>query len=72
MPPKSNWTCDHAGGRSSSRTDDQEEETVRERLKIYHEQTEPLKKYYEEQGVLVEIDGTKTPDEVFHDIVSAL
>jgi adenylate kinase len=41
-------------------------------LKNYTEQTQPLKKYFDERGVLVQIDGTKTPDEVFTEIVSAL
>ena len=72
MPPKSNWTCDRCGGDVVGRMDDQEEGTVRERLKNYTEQTLPLKKYYDERGVLVQIDGTKTPDEVFAEIVSAL
>lgn len=72
MPPKSNWTCDRCGGEVVGRMDDQEEATVRERLKNYHEQSYPLKKYFEERGVLVQIDGSKTPDEVFSDIVSAL
>ncbi|CAN5536629.1 adenylate kinase [soil metagenome] len=72
MPPKSNWTCDRCGGDVVGRMDDQEEATVRERLKNYTEQTLPLKKYYDERQVLVQIDGTKTPDEVFSDIVTAL
>jgi adenylate kinase len=72
MPPKSNWTCDVCGGEVIGRMDDQEQATVRERLRNYRETTVPLMKYYEEHGVLVKIDGTKTPDEVFTDIVSAL
>lgn len=72
MPPKVNWTCDLCGGEVVGRMDDQEKETVRERLKIYYEQTHPLKAYYDERGMLALIDGTKTPDEVFSDIVAAL
>ncbi|MGH2698749.1 MAG: adenylate kinase [Actinomycetota bacterium] len=72
MRPKSDWTCDRCGGEVAGRMDDQEEATVRERLKNYTEQTLPLKKYYDERDVLVRIDGTKTPDEVFSDIVTAL
>ena len=72
MPPKLNWTCDACGGDVVGRMDDQEEATVRERLRNYRETTVPLMKYYEHHGVLVKIDGTKTPDEVFSDIVSAL
>jgi adenylate kinase len=72
MPPKSDWSCDRCGGDVVGRMDDQDEATVRERLKNYTEQTQPLKKYFDERGVLVQIDGTKTPDEVFTEIVSAL
>jgi len=45
---------------------------VQSRLDIYHEQTEPLVKYYEEKGVLVSIDGLGTPDEIFAKIKTAL
>ena len=71
-PPEKNWTCDACGGEVVERTDDHEEATVRERLKLYHEQTEPLKKYYDDKGLLREIDGMGSPDEVFTRIVSSI
>lgn len=71
-PPEKNWTCDVCGGEVVERTDDHEEETVRKRLKLYHEQTEPLKKYYDDKGLLREIDGMGSPDEVFSRIVSSI
>jgi adenylate kinase len=71
-PPQENWTCDVCGGEVVERTDDHEEETVRKRLKLYHEQTEPLKKYYDDKGLLREFDGTGSPDEVFSRIVTAI
>lgn len=71
-PPEKNWTCDACGGEVVERTDDHEEETVRKRLKLYHEQTEPLKKYYDDKGLLREIDGMGSPDEVFTRIVSSI
>ena len=71
-PPENNWTCDDCGGEVVERTDDHEEATVRERLKLYHEQTEPLKKYYDDKGLLREIDGMGSPDEVFTRIVSSI
>ena len=46
------------------RSDDREE-VVRERMRVYRRDTEPLAEYYREQGVLVEIDGEGTIDEVF-------
>ena len=47
-------------------------ETVLERLKTYHDQTQPLIDFYRNEGVLTEVDGTKKPDEVLADILGAL
>lgn len=55
-PPKNGVTCDHDGGRLIQRKDDAPE-TVKERLRVYHEQTEPLKDYYENQGKLYIVEG---------------
>ena len=52
--------------------DDDTEDTVRERLRVYHENTEPVVEHYRDEGVLVEIDGDQTPDEVFEDITAHL
>ncbi|HJR44252.1 MAG TPA: adenylate kinase [Actinomycetota bacterium] len=71
-PPENDWTCDACGGEVIERTDDHETETVTNRLRLYHQQTEPLKKYYDDQGLLREIDGLGTPDEVFSRIVSSI
>lgn len=71
-PPKVNWTCDVCGGEVVERTDDHEEETIRERLTTYHEQTEPLKAHYEARGLLRTVDGVGLPDDVFARIVSVL
>jgi adenylate kinase len=71
-PPEKDWTCDDCGGAVVERVDDHEEETIRGRLALYHSQTEPLRAYYEERGLLREIDGMGTPDEVFSRIVSAI
>jgi adenylate kinase len=71
-PPSKNWTCDRCGGEVVGRADDIEEETIRARLKLYHEQTEPMKAYYADRGILREVDGMGTPDEVFDRIVAAL
>lgn len=71
-PPEKNWTCDNCGGEVVERTDDHEEQTIRNRLALYHEQTEPLKEYYSERGLLLEVDGTQSPDEVFAAIVGQL
>lgn len=50
--------CDRCGGATVQRKDDAPE-TVSDRLSVYHQQTEPLKEYYQGQNKLVIIDGTK-------------
>ena len=70
-PPEEDWTCDRCGGRVIPRSDDHEE-TIRERLRLYHEQTEPLKSYYEARGLLRIVPGNGSPDEVFGRIAAAL
>jgi adenylate kinase len=71
-PPGRDWVCDRCGGRVEARVDDQDEDAIRERLKLYHEQTEPLKEYYETSGRLRQVNGEGSPDEVFDRIVAAL
>jgi len=71
-PPADDWTCDTCGGEVVERVDDLDEATVRRRLELYHEQTEPLKAYYDERGLLRVIDGTASPDDVFDQIVAVL
>ena len=71
-PPQVNWTCDTCGGQVIKRTDDFDEAAVRKRLDIYHQQTEPLKAYYGNRGILHTIDGQASQDEVFARIVEAL
>jgi adenylate kinase len=66
-PPKHDMVCDQDGSRLIQRDDDKPE-VVRERLKTYHEQTEPLIDYYDERGLLRRFDGTRSPDEVHHHI----
>jgi len=72
VPPVNNWTCDVCGGEVVERTDDHEEAMIRHRLGLYHELTEPLKAYYSESGLLREIDGLGSPEEVFARIVAIL
>jgi adenylate kinase len=68
-PPKHDDVCDQDGSRLIQRDDDKPE-TVRKRLSVYHEQTEPLVEWYEDKGVLRRFDGTRSPDEV-HDRIRA-
>jgi adenylate kinase len=62
-PPKHEGVCDQDGARLIQRDDD-EEETIRRRLEVYHSQTEPLIARYDEQALLRRFDGTRDPDEV--------
>ena len=55
-PPKAEGVCDACGGELIQRADDKAE-TVRHRLEVYHEETEPLKSFYEERGVLDLVPG---------------
>ncbi|HEX6651989.1 MAG TPA: adenylate kinase [Thermoleophilaceae bacterium] len=68
-PPKHEGVCDQDGSRLIQRDDDKPE-TVRKRLAVYHDQTEPLIDWYDEKGVLRRFDGTRSPDEV-HDRIRA-
>ncbi|MDO5775061.1 MAG: adenylate kinase [Eubacteriales bacterium] len=70
-PPKKEGICDNCGTELVQRADDKPE-TVLERLKTYHDQTQPLIDFYRNEGVLTEVDGTKKPDEVLADILGAL
>jgi adenylate kinase len=68
-PPKHDEVCDQDGSRLVQRDDDREE-TVRKRLEVYHRQTAPLIRFYEERDLLKRFDGTRSPTEV-HDHIRA-
>ena len=68
-PPKHDEKCDQCG-RPLIQRDDDKPEAIKERLSTYHEQTEPLKDYYDERGLLRRFDGTRDKTEV-HDHIRA-
>lgn len=70
-PPKKEGVCDVCGQTLVLRDDDRPE-TVKTRLNVYHEQTQPLIDYYDGKNLLVTVDGTKTMDEVFSAILAAI
>ena len=70
-PTKTENVCDRCGSEIVLRDDDQPA-TVRKRLDVYHEQTQPLIEYYTAKEKLVEIDGTKEIEEIFQLIVETL
>ena len=71
IPPKVEGKCDNCGADLILRDDDKPE-TVKHRLDVYHEQTQPLIDYYKAEGVLREVDGTVDMNDVFESIVQIL
>ena len=67
-PPNKKDTCDICGGKLFVRNDDYPE-AIKERLRIYHQQTEPVLKYYKEKGVLFEVNGEQSIEAVHKDIM---
>ena len=64
--PSEEGTCDKCGGKLIQRNDDNEE-TVKNRISVYNDFTSPLIDYYEKAGKLIRIDGARTPEEVFNE-----
>lgn len=71
IPTKKEGVCDRCGEGLVLREDDKPE-TVKKRLDVYHEQTQPLIDYYAAQKKLVRVDGTQEMEEVFQAIVKIL
>lgn len=69
--PKTENICDKCATELIIRSDDKPE-TVKDRLNVYHQQTEPLIAYYKAAGVLREVDGTQELPKVFEDVVAIL
>ncbi|HDM32251.1 MAG TPA: adenylate kinase, partial [Deltaproteobacteria bacterium] len=66
-PPKKPGICDKCGGELYQRDDDKED-TIRNRLKTYHAQTEPIIDFYSKKGLVRKIDGTGSMKEVEEEI----
>ena len=64
IPPKKDGVCDKCGGELFQRQDDNEA-TVRNRLKVYEDQTKPLIDYYMKRGILKRVSGDTSADELF-------
>ena len=71
VPPKKEGICDVCGSELVLRDDDKPE-SVKNRLNVYHEQTQPLIDFYTEKGVLKTVDGTVPMEEVFAAITAIL
>jgi adenylate kinase len=70
-PPKVDGVCDVCGGELYQRADDNEE-TVSKRIQVYLDETKPLVNYYSKEGIIANINGQQSIDNVFGDIVEAL
>lgn len=70
MPPKVANICDSCGAELTIRKDD-EPETVKARLKVYHDETEPLIGFYKSRGKLFVVDGTGTPEKT-HELINSV
>ena len=70
-PPKAEGICDLCGSELVIRKDDAPE-TVRNRLKVFHAETETLKDFYEKLGILKLVDGQQSIDAATRDILAAL
>ena len=71
IPTKVEGVCDRCGNQVVLRDDDQPE-TVKKRLEVYHAQTQPLIDYYKKQDILKTVDGTQPMEQVFDAIVEIL
>ena len=70
-PPKRTGVCDNDGSELYQREDDKVE-TVMNRIRVYFEQTMPLIEYYQQAGLLIEMDGTQPIEKVTADLLAAL
>ena len=70
--PQKEGVCDKCGGTEFTRRADDNEETVRARLKAYHDQTAPIIGYYDKKGVMKSVDGMAAIDEVTKQLEGAI
>lgn len=70
-PPRREGVCDRCGGELYQRDDDKEE-VVRNRLKVYRQQTKPLLEFYRRRGLLRDVNGERSIEDVFKEILAAL
>ena len=70
--PKVDGICDMCGGAEFEVRSDDREETIRDRLGVYHSQTAPILPYYAKKGLLVQVDGEKAMDDVTKEIETIL
>ena len=72
QPPKVMGVCDRCGGKELIQRDDDKPETIQKRLNSYRRQTVPLLSYYRPTGLIAEVNGESSVDEVFQQILAVL
>lgn len=71
-PTKVEGVCDNCGGTEFYQRDDDKPETVKKRIEVNAKQTEDLVRFYEEEGILLEVDGNQKPEAVFSELTELL
>jgi adenylate kinase len=71
-PPKVEGVCDVCGSNRLVQREDDRKEVIENRLKVYHETTEPIVDYYDQQSCLKRIPGDRGFDEITEDIINAI
>ena len=71
-PTKVEGVCDRCGGTEFYQREDDKPETVKKRIKVNEEQTDKLVDFYQEEGVLIEVDGSQAPEDTFAEIKELL
>mgnify|MGYP001299538679 FL=1 len=71
IKPNREGFCDKCSGQLYQREDDKPK-AIKERLKVYKEKTEPLINYYQEKGIIADVDGSGTPDDEFKAVLKAV
>lgn len=69
-PPRAAGRCDKCGGELQQRSDDTRE-VVEKRLAVYREQTKPVEAHYRARKLVRDVDGSRSPDDVFHSLLAA-
>lgn len=71
-PTKVKGVCDNCGSTDFHQREDDKPETVKNRIEVNSQQTQNLIKFYQNEGILLEVDGNQSPEEVFFEIKSLL
>ncbi|MBI2651052.1 adenylate kinase [Candidatus Woesearchaeota archaeon] len=71
IKPKNKEICDKCGGHLYQREDDKPE-AIKERLKVYREKTAPLIEYYQNKGIIINVDASGTPEEEFNLVIEVI